>query len=353
MNTAATMPTYKYLFAQTTIESDIPLPGAAIICAQNSFGLQIRKLKAQELATPPCIGATTFTSDGNCRVDLGPYATFEISADGSVVNITPGADTSASLLQHIVVDHVLPQRFALLGHIALHATGVELRGGVVAMIGPSGQGKSTLSAALVASGASWVADDFLLVDVAEPTPSVRSTILATRLCEDSATALGMIHSEGEVIMTGAEKRRWNVAPENVAPNKSELSLPLHCLIALDRRADTDGPPVLAQVGAAAAIPLVASQWFLAGTSAIPQRTFFEKLGTLLRNTPVMVLSYPDNLHRLSDVVNVVRDFVLHGVGVPATATPTATLCEVLGSRSDICINAPESLFSTTKSDGRR
>jgi hypothetical protein len=48
--------------------------------------------------------------------------------------------------------------------ILLHAGAVELKGRVVVIAGVSGQGKSTLTAALVRSGFSYVTDELVIID---------------------------------------------------------------------------------------------------------------------------------------------------------------------------------------------
>ena len=61
-----------------------------------------------------------------------------------------------SLLAHVLASE---------GLLALHASAVELGGEALAIVGPSGWGKSTLAALFCAAGAQLVADDALRVDV--------------------------------------------------------------------------------------------------------------------------------------------------------------------------------------------
>jgi hypothetical protein len=64
-------------------------------------------------------------------------------------------------LEGSLLAHVL----AAEGLLVLHASAVELGGAALAIVGPSGWGKSTLAALFCAAGAQLVADDALRVDV--------------------------------------------------------------------------------------------------------------------------------------------------------------------------------------------
>jgi hypothetical protein len=93
-------------------------------------------------------------------------------ADGTVIWIekagdqawcrrAPGAtlQDTAIYLTGPVLGFILRQR----GHLALHASAVQIGGGALAIVGPHGAGKSTTAAALVTRGFSLIADDVLHV----------------------------------------------------------------------------------------------------------------------------------------------------------------------------------------------
>lgn len=66
--------------------------------------------------------------------------------------------------QSYVLGQVLPLTASVQGLEIFHAAAVAVEGGVIAIAGPSEAGKSSLAAALVASGASFFTDDVLAVD---------------------------------------------------------------------------------------------------------------------------------------------------------------------------------------------
>lgn len=84
------------------------------------------------------------------------------------VHRSPHADPGliSIFLGGSVLAHVLTAE----GLLVLHASAVEVEGRAVAILGPSGTGKSTLAALLCAAGAGLVADDVLRVDATDSGP---------------------------------------------------------------------------------------------------------------------------------------------------------------------------------------
>ena len=300
------------------MDCSLELPGVNRAPAGTTVELTIQFGAPAVLMEPEVPGLTRILRGGDCSVDYGPFARFTITADGSYVHVTPGAGVGTSMLRHIVIDHVIPRRFALIGRVALHATAIDVGNGAVAFMGVSGRGKSTLSAALVAAGGNWVADDFLLLDTTGAEISVVPTIVATRLCEDSASALGLLHRDAEVIFTGAAKRRWTVIG-------ADGPVPLRALVVLDRRTDADGPVTCSRLGPGESLAEIAPQWFLAETGAVSPATMLRTLGSVLQEVPVIRLSYPTSLDRLNNVVSAVHAIVgqIHPMLVGAVSASVA------------------------------
>jgi hypothetical protein len=78
--------------------------------------------------------------------------------------VHPASEADPGLIPIFVEGNVLAHALAADGLLALHASAVELGGRALAIVGPSGTGKSTLAALLCAAGARLVADDVLRVD---------------------------------------------------------------------------------------------------------------------------------------------------------------------------------------------
>lgn len=83
-----------------------------------------------------------------------------VSDDGLCVRCAPPEDEPWSW-QRFLVGRVLPWAAVLRGRELFHASAVEVSGGAVAVIGPSGAGKTSLASQLVLQGARFVTDDVL------------------------------------------------------------------------------------------------------------------------------------------------------------------------------------------------
>jgi hypothetical protein len=89
-------------------------------------------------------------------------ALFDISATGATIALNLAAALSARELP-MLLQSVAPKLMSLRGHFVLHASAVVLGSGVVAFCGRSGAGKTTTARALARAGASFVAQDKLVV----------------------------------------------------------------------------------------------------------------------------------------------------------------------------------------------
>lgn len=286
---------FAYRFAGITLSSEVELPGLSAAGQVDSPEVTIRLRPIMERHDCPTLGRCELLPDGVLALDLPPVARILLSVARSeiVVEHFPGATESA--LRHVVVDLALPRWFAAIGRPSLHATAVAVDGGVVAFLGESGMGKSTLSGAMVANGASWVADDLLLLDFEGPDVVVIPTVVSTRLRPDSARALNAADRDGQIISTYDAKRRWNV-PSTVDRHR------LLCMFFLDRRQDDDGSISVEEVSNGEAIKQLAEHWLLTHTGLVDSRNFFTSTATLLRSTRMLRLSYPSSFDALPSVV---------------------------------------------------
>lgn len=75
------------------------------------------------------------------------------------------------------------------GCFVLHASTVAIDGRAVAFFGPSGRGKSTMSAALTRAGYPLIADDMTVIDTTHGAPMVIPGFPRVKLWPDSAAAL--------------------------------------------------------------------------------------------------------------------------------------------------------------------
>ena len=96
------------------------------------------------------------------------------------------------------------------GRFVLHSSAVNVAGGAVAFLGWSGQGKSTMAAAMHKRGHSLVADDVVAVDAAGSAPKVYPGFPQLKLWPEAAVALGEALESLPHLRPGLEKRARRV-----------------------------------------------------------------------------------------------------------------------------------------------
>ncbi|MCE7982692.1 MAG: hypothetical protein DYG89_16025 [Caldilinea sp. CFX5] len=116
-------------------------------------------------------------------------ADFEVSTDGQTICCWPGPETSASTIEHLYLNQILPLALGQQGKLIFHASAVEIGDVAVAFMGASGRGKSTLAATFATTGLRFLADDGLLVEPHEGHYQVIPSHPSIRLWQDSEQAL--------------------------------------------------------------------------------------------------------------------------------------------------------------------
>jgi hypothetical protein len=106
-------------------------------------------------------------SDLGFRVAAPGYGRHLVAGDGrSLRSYLP--DVPPWRWQRLLFAQVLPLAASLQGLHVAHASAVALDGRVIGFVAPSGTGKTSVCAHLVAQGAGFVTDDVLAVDTAAP-----------------------------------------------------------------------------------------------------------------------------------------------------------------------------------------
>lgn len=90
---------------------------------------------------------------------------FQVSPDLTQITAHPDPGNGVSYAPLLLAGNVMAFVLAMLGRTVLHASAVEDGGRVIAFVGASGQGKSTVAAMCCGSGARLVTDDLLALKI--------------------------------------------------------------------------------------------------------------------------------------------------------------------------------------------
>lgn len=126
-----------------------------------------------------------------CFTDL---CTFRIRPKEMRIECTPAPGTPSSTIVHLLLDHAIPRFLSLqTGYLVLHASAVLVGGLAVAILGQSGQGKSTLATYLASHGSSLLTDDCLVLrqQASDGKWFAEPGYASVRLWSDSSEALGI------------------------------------------------------------------------------------------------------------------------------------------------------------------
>ena len=105
----------------------------------------------------------TVLTDGSEHLIWADHFEFRISPDGGIVSYLPLAEATHAMVETLLLGQVLSFALLKLGREPIHATVLERHGQAIALTGFSGQGKSTLAAALLTRGWRMMTDDLMVL----------------------------------------------------------------------------------------------------------------------------------------------------------------------------------------------
>jgi len=158
---------HTYSIYGLSVASEIELPGISSDVERTTAEIRVRE-GAIDLPEEP------ETADDHCVRATPAEATYVVDGVGAVrvregqeITVDPDPGATTAHLQFVTLGTALGMLLHQRGCLVLHASAVALGDRVVAFLGATGAGKSTLAAALHARGHDVVADDV----VAVPTPA--------------------------------------------------------------------------------------------------------------------------------------------------------------------------------------
>ena len=232
-------------------------------------------------------------------------ADFRLSLSNKQITCYPRAETLHLSMSHILLDQVLPLYLSLHDDIVLHAGTVSCTKGAVAFVGPSGQGKSTLTASLCERGWQLLADDCLRIEQLADYYWAHPSYPAIRLWPDSLQGLSQPLSTVHPISPDTDKHYLLL--DSQAGEFQSRPVPLRRIYILnpdDDPADPDNPAAVAIQpisGREAVIALVRNSYRLALGDSQHISKEFDRLVRLVTRVSVSRLYYPYDLGLLPQV----------------------------------------------------
>ena len=117
------------------------------------------------------------------------YADFVVSADGSSIEGYLRKRCPQETMRHLLLNQVIPIVLSQLGKLVLHASACATPQGVMAFMGTTGMGKSTLAASFGLKGFTVITDDCLLVEQQQGSVVGIPSYGGLRLWPESVSAL--------------------------------------------------------------------------------------------------------------------------------------------------------------------
>ena len=289
---------HRYDAHDTEIHSDLALP--ELSPARRDGRHQVLTISEDEtLSLPVGEGEHRWVDPAGFHVTWDRVGTFRVSPAGDITyRRLPGA--SDDLIRIPLLGSVLAVALCYRGTLVLHGNAVSVGGNGVLLLGAKGQGKSTLSAALVARGHRVQAEDAASVSPASAAAAeVFRGMRQLRLWPDAVDpSFNGSHPGSRPIHELSSKRVFPLADQGDVPDR----LPLARVYVLEDADAIDLQPL----AAAEAWPLLLVHAFVTRfgtellTGALAAR-HFAACAALARAVPCVRLRRPRDFSRLGDV----------------------------------------------------
>ena len=245
-----------------------------------------------------------------------------LAASGDSVDVgwqvsraTPPEEVERSIANYFLTAW-LGMALRLSGRLVLHGNVVAVNGRALAWLGEKGVGKSTLTAAFVAAGYPLLSDDQIVPWFEANGVSVAHGIMRLHLWPESLAVMASVYDAWEFDQPFAvfPKGYMPMVPPTAAP-VVDARTPLHALYVLQlRRADMT-VPIIETPSPGDCFQLLYTHCLARRTMPLnpdQRRAEFNAVAELHRRVPVRLLTLPNDLARLPEVVQMLAEEHAHG-----------------------------------------
>jgi hypothetical protein len=291
------MPVYRV--SGIGIASEIPLPELPEAAAGIPTDASIRLGPVEGRPPSMAPGRSVFrVSPGDVGLWWPGVAAVTIRGGREVV-LDPEAGAGESLVRSFLLGPGLAVLLHQRGRLVLHASAMVRGGRAVAVLGNSGDGKSTTCAALHARGFSVLTDDTLVVDPdGSPAPLAYPGLPRIRMSAEAARRLGHRPEDLPPVDEARDPRR-QLAPE--PPPDRSVPLARLYVLADDERFGVDPLPPQQQVMA-----LVTNSFCIRLVPATGPDRHLAQCGRVAAACPPRRLRRPRDLDRLPELAALVE-----------------------------------------------
>lgn len=296
----------RHLISGLEVESEIPLAGMA----EAEWTGEEPDVKVRRGQVPHFLHGTlksgpnwSFSGD-KFLFSIPRVARIQVNSGREIVAECEGADVDA-------VPFLLGTAFGVLLHqrnsLVLHASAVSHDGRAIALCGPSGVGKSTLSAALCQAGCDFISDDVSVVSFENGQPMVLPDSRQHRLWRDTIEKFSLADRKGIAVRESIEKY-------HVEPACKGDAMPVAKIIVLRQSEFPKTSPVIEPLSLSDAAALLRADVYRSRLAASMGRNeaLFSQIARLLSQVKVYRLIRPLESEKLEEVVELLLQNVFAG-----------------------------------------
>lgn len=208
-------------------QSEIELPELQT-CTHHRFDVTVSFSKIKVALDKPEPGKNRFwkASKNRFTISVKNIGCFHVE-NGDTILIEPHENALDDDLRFVLLGSVMAALLQQRGYLVLHAGAIQTKKGAVLFTGPSGNGKSTLTAALLHLGHTVISDDIVAVDTSGERCHVLPAFPRLRLWADAASHLNYDCDHLQTARAGLKK--YIVPIHNFAGEPN----PMHKIYVLD------------------------------------------------------------------------------------------------------------------------
>ena len=307
---------YLYQISGTSFQSNIPLPeltGGANSKPEFNFVLHT---KNKRHSRSYLWLNYWYSFDGRiwlafAKIEAGyllrfpAYADFVVSEEGSSISGFRRGNTPEATIRHLLLNQVIPIVLSQLGKLVLHASACVTPQGVMAFMGTTGMGKSTLAASFGLRGLAVLTDDCLLVEKQDDQARCVPSYSGIRLWPESVAALFDAEPELQALAHYTDKKRFVFSQD--AAGGSLLLKAVYVLAYPDQSQPETGVSITPLLSSDALLQAVRHTFQMDVTDRTRLTDAFRRYEWLTQVVPFFKLSYPREHTALPEVNKVVLE----------------------------------------------